>query len=145
MTNTQQIPSVALGKSGLRVSRIGLGAMGMSGVYGDSDENDSIATIHAALDAGVDLIDPGDFYGFGHNEMLIGRPLREVDREKVLLSIKSGGLRTPDGGWTGFDSRPDAVENTSSPTVCSHSVSTTSTSTGPPASIRASRSRTPSV
>ncbi|KAA0021264.1 aldo/keto reductase [Antrihabitans cavernicola] len=111
MTNTPQVPTVALGTSNLTVSRIGLGGMGMSGVYGDSDEKDSIATIHAALDAGINMIDTGDFYAFGHNEMLIGRALREVDRDKVLLSVKFGGMRTPDGAWTGFDTRPAAVKN----------------------------------
>lgn len=82
----------------------------MSGMYGPSDENESIATIHAAIDAGVTLLDTGDFYGMGHNEMLIGRAL-EGCRGQVLLSVKFGALRGPDGGWLGFDSRPEAVKN----------------------------------
>ena len=65
----------ALGAPGPDVSTIGLGCMGMSGMYGPADENESIATIHAALDAGITLLDTGDFYGMGHNEMLIGRAL----------------------------------------------------------------------
>lgn len=79
-------------------------------MYGPSDESESVATIHAALDRGVNLIDTGDFYGNGHNEMLIGRALRG-HRDRVLLSVKFGALRTPDGGWTGVDTRPAAVKN----------------------------------
>jgi aryl-alcohol dehydrogenase-like predicted oxidoreductase len=82
----------------------------MSGMYGPADENESIATIHAAIDHGVNLIDTGDFYGMGHNEMLIGRAL-EGRREGVLLSVKFGALRGPDGNWLGFDARPAAVKN----------------------------------
>jgi aryl-alcohol dehydrogenase-like predicted oxidoreductase len=84
--------------------------MGMSGMYGPSDEAESLATIHAALDRGVTLLDTGDFYGMGHNELLIGRALRDR-REKALLSVKFGALRSPDGGWVGFDTRPAAVKN----------------------------------
>jgi len=87
-----------------------LGCMGMSGMYGAADENESIATIHAALDAGVTLLDTGDFYGAGHNEMLIGRAL-QGRRDRALLSVKFGALRSPDGGWSGFDARPVAVKN----------------------------------
>jgi aryl-alcohol dehydrogenase-like predicted oxidoreductase len=83
--------------------------MGMSGMYGPSDEHESIATIHAALDAGVTLLDTGDFYGLGHNEMLIGRALKGR-REHALLSVKFGALRGPDGSWLGFDGRPAAVK-----------------------------------
>jgi aryl-alcohol dehydrogenase-like predicted oxidoreductase len=85
--------------------------MGMSEVYGPADRGDSVATIHAALDAGINLIDTGDFYGMGHNEMLIADALRGVPREKVLLSVKFGGLRAPDGTHHGFDGRPAAVKN----------------------------------
>ncbi len=99
-----------LGGTGLKVFPMALGCMGMSGVYGAADESESIATIHAALDAGVTLLDTGDFYGAGHNEMLIGRALKGR-RDRALLSVKFGALRSPDGGWGGFDGRPAAVKN----------------------------------
>ena len=89
---------------------IALGCMGMSGMYGATDERESIATIHAALDAGVTLIDTGDFYGQGHNEMLIGRALQDR-RGRALVSVKFGALRAPDGAWLGVDTRPVAVKN----------------------------------
>jgi len=101
---------VNLGRSGPRASRIGLGCMGMSGMYGASDEAQAVATIHAAIDAGVNLFDTGDFYGMGHNELLLGRALKGR-RERALLSVKFGALRTPDGLWTGTDGRPAAVKN----------------------------------
>ncbi len=82
----------------------------MSGMYGHADEDESIATIHAALDQGITLLDTGDFYGSGSNEILIGRALKGR-RDKALLSVKFGALRTPEGGWTGFDGRPLAVKN----------------------------------
>jgi len=84
--------------------------MGMSDLYGRADENESIATIHEAIERGVTLLDTGDFYGMGHNEMLIGRAI-EGRREKVLLSVKFGALRSPDGGFVGVDNRPAAVKN----------------------------------
>jgi aryl-alcohol dehydrogenase-like predicted oxidoreductase len=84
--------------------------MGMSGMYGPSDERESIATIHAALDAGINLLDTGDYYGAGHNELLIGRALRDR-RDKALISVKFGALRAPDGSWLGMDARPAAVRN----------------------------------
>ena len=93
------------------VSAIGLGCMGMSGMYGPSDRTEAIATIHAALEAGVDLLDTGDFYGMGHNEMLIAEAIREVPREKLIVSVKFGALRDPAGGWGGFDGRPTAVKS----------------------------------
>lgn len=102
--------SRTLGARGPAVFPLALGCMGMSGMYGHADESESIATIHAALDAGVDLIDTGDFYGVGHNELLIGRALLGR-RDRVLLSVKFGGLRAPGGGWTGVDARPQAVKN----------------------------------
>ncbi|WKG09051.1 aldo/keto reductase [Nocardia sp. PE-7] len=110
MTNSQ-IPTVALGDTGPRVSRIGLGAMGMSGMYGASDDRESIATVHAAVDAGINLIDTGDFYGAGHNEMLLGKAIAERAREDVVLSVKFGALRGPGGTWGGFDGRPAALRN----------------------------------
>ena len=100
----------ALGTNGPTVFPLALGCMGMSGMYGPADEQESIATIHAAIDRGVTLLDTGDFYGMGHNEMLIGRAL-DGRRGKVLLSVKFGALRGPDGSWLGFDSRPAAVKN----------------------------------
>src|SRR5579863_3036025 len=83
--------------------------MGMSGTYGPADEAESLATIHAAIDAGVNLLDTGDFYGMGHNEMLISRALH-FQREDVLLSVKFGAQRGPDGSWLGYDARPAAVK-----------------------------------
>ena len=99
-----------LGRSGPSVFPIALGCMGMSGMYGHADEGESVATIHEALDRGVDLLDTGDFYGMGHNEMLIGRVLKDR-RGEALVSVKFGALRDPKGGWTGFDTRPAAVKN----------------------------------
>ncbi|MBP2402786.1 General stress protein 69 [Streptomyces netropsis] len=103
-----------LGTTGPQVSALGLGAMGMSALYGDADRTESIATIHAALDAGVTLIDTGDFYGMGHNELLINEALRTAPagaREKALTSVKFGALRTVEGGFTGVDGSPAAVKN----------------------------------
>src|SRR5690349_4741727 len=108
---TTPLSSTRLGFNGPQsVSAIGLGAMGMSGMYGASDEAQSIATVHAALDHGINLIDTGDFYGMGHNELLIGRALKGR-RDAALLSVKFGALRGPDGSWIGFDARPAAVKN----------------------------------
>jgi len=100
-----------LGKDGPAVSAIGLGAMGMSSLYGPADRGESIATIHAAIDAGIDLIDTGDFYGAGRNEMLISEALRDRDRDDVKISVKFGALRGPDESWLGVDGRPEAVKN----------------------------------
>jgi aryl-alcohol dehydrogenase-like predicted oxidoreductase len=100
-----------LGKTGPTVSALGLGAMGMSAMYGPADRQESIATIHAALDAGITLIDTGDFYGMGHNEMLIGEALKGVARDRYLVSVKFGALRDPATGWAGVDARPVAVKN----------------------------------
>ena len=98
-----------LGRIDLDVFPVALGCMGMSGMYGPADEAESLATIHAAIDAGVNLIDTGDFYGMGHNEMLVGQALRFF-REKVLISVKFGAQRAPDGSWLGYDARPAAVK-----------------------------------
>jgi len=98
-----------LGRNGPHVFPIALGCMGMSGMYGPSDEAESIATLHAAVDAGVNLIDTGDFYGMGHNELLVGRAIRLL-RDQVLLSVKFGAQRGPDGSWLGYDARPAAVK-----------------------------------
>ena len=99
-----------LGRNGPSVSAIGLGCMGMSDFYGPADENESIATIHEAIDAGVTLLNTGDFYGMGHNELLIRRAI-EGRRDRVFLSVKFGALRGPDGRFNGFDGRPAAVKN----------------------------------
>jgi aryl-alcohol dehydrogenase-like predicted oxidoreductase len=101
---------VSLGKTGPQVSAFGLGCMGMSGMYGPSDRAESIATIHAAMEAGVTLLDTGDFYGMGHNELLIAEALKGKDRDKVQLSVKFGAQRDPSAGWIGFDGRPAAVK-----------------------------------
>ncbi|WP_307848752.1 aldo/keto reductase [Microbispora oryzae] len=107
------IPTRKLGTDGPEVSAIGLGAMGMSDLYGPADEQESVATLHAAIDAGVNLIDTGDFYGSGHNEMLIGRALRERRREDVVISVKFGSRRTPDGAFqpVPYDVSPAAVKD----------------------------------
>src|ERR1700712_1467092 len=100
-----------LGTSGPTVSAIGLGCMGMSDFYGPADRAESIATLHAALDAGITLLDTGDFYGMGHNEMLIREALGAHARERVQISVKFGALRGPDGAWSGYDCRPVAIRN----------------------------------
>src|SRR4051812_25934330 len=92
-----------LGASGPQVSAVGLGCMGMSDFYGPADETESIATIHAALDAGITLLDTGDFYGMGHNELLIREALKGRARDKVQISVKFGALRDPARGFLGFD------------------------------------------
>jgi len=102
--------SPQLGASGPRVSPVGLGCMGMSGMYGEADEAESVATIHAALDAGINLLDTGDFYGMGHNEILISRALEGGRRDKALISVKFGAQRGPDNSWLGYDARPAAVK-----------------------------------
>jgi len=84
--------------------------MGMSDLYGPADRTESIATIHAALEAGVNLLDTGDFYGMGHNELLIAEALQDR-REAVTISVKFGALRGPDGAWMGYDGRPKAIRN----------------------------------
>jgi len=103
--------TLKLGKSGPSVSALGLGCMGMSDVYGPTDRGESIATVRAAIDAGITLIDTGDFYGMGHNELLIAEALRGQDRDKLQISVKFGALRDPAGGFSGFDGRPAAVKN----------------------------------
>ena len=106
---TISTPLRKLGATGPEVFPIALGCMGMSGVYGAADESESVATIHAAVDAGINLIDTGDFYDMGHNEMLVGRALRFI-RDQVLISVKFGAQRSPDGAFLGFDARPAAVK-----------------------------------
>lgn len=100
-----------LGTTGPATAPVGLGCMGMSDMYGPSDRAESIATIHAALDAGINLLDTGDFYGMGHNEMLIAEALKERRREDVVLSVKFGAVRGPDGAFLGYDARPQSIRN----------------------------------
>src|SRR5712691_4344706 len=104
------VKTIHLGLNGPVVSQIGLGCMAMSDMYGPSDESESIATIHAALDAGITMLDTGDFYGMGHNEMLIRRAI-EGKRKDIFLAVKFGALRGPDGSFNGYDLRPEAVKN----------------------------------
>jgi aryl-alcohol dehydrogenase-like predicted oxidoreductase len=109
---TKQPSMMKLGATGPDVFPMALGCMGMgaSSFYGDSDEAESIATIHAALERGVNLLDTGDFYGTGRNELLVGKALKDR-RDRALLSVKFGALRGPDGAFNGYDARPAAVKN----------------------------------
>lgn len=100
----------SLGATGVTVSALGLGCMGMSDYYGPADRTESIATIHAALDAGITLLDTGDFYGMGHNELLLHEALAGQRRENAFIAVKFGALRSPDGNFIGFDGRPAAVK-----------------------------------
>jgi aryl-alcohol dehydrogenase-like predicted oxidoreductase len=100
----------SLGRTGPQVSALGLGCMGMSGMYGPADRAESIATIDAALDAGITLLDTGDFYGMGHNELLIAEALQGVPRDRFQVSVKFGAQRDPAGNWLGYDARPAAVK-----------------------------------
>jgi pyridoxine 4-dehydrogenase len=99
-----------LGETGPESSALGLGCMGMSGMYGPADRAESIATVTAALDVGINLLDTGDFYGMGHNELLIAEALRGRPREDYMLSVKFGAQRAPDGAWLGYDASPPAVK-----------------------------------
>ena len=110
MEATPQNQPRRLGSAGPTIFPLALGCMGMSGMYGPADERESIATIHAALDAGITLLDTGDYYGAGHNELLIGRALHDR-RDKAQLSVKFGALRGPEGSWLGIDTRPAATRN----------------------------------
>ena len=103
--------TTTLGRGGPVVSRAGLGLMGMSGIYGQADDQESIATIHAAVDAGITLLDTGDFYGMGHNELLLRDVLRKVPRDSVFIQVKFGGQRDPSGAFIGHDASPNAVKN----------------------------------
>ncbi|MET0708223.1 MAG: aldo/keto reductase [Tardiphaga sp.] len=103
--------TIQLGKTGPVVSALGLGCMGMSDVYGPSDRDESIRTLHAALDAGITLLDTGDFYGMGHNELLINEALKGRNHDHVLTSVKFGALRDSTGGFNGIDNRPAAIKN----------------------------------
>jgi aryl-alcohol dehydrogenase-like predicted oxidoreductase len=105
------IETTTLGRGGPVVSRAGLGLMGMSGIYGQADDQESLATIHAAVDAGITLLDTGDFYGMGHNELLLRDALRDIPRESVFIQVKFGGQRDPSGAFVGHDASPNAVRN----------------------------------
>jgi aryl-alcohol dehydrogenase-like predicted oxidoreductase len=105
------IETTTLGRGGPVVSRAGLGLMGMSGIYGQADDQESLATIHAAVDAGITLLDTGDFYGMGHNELLLRDALRDIPRESVFIQVKFGGQRDPSGAFVGHDASPNAVKN----------------------------------
>src|ERR1700723_3320163 len=104
------IETTTLGRGGPVVSRAGLGLMGMSGIYGQADDQESIATIHAAVDAGITLLDTGDFYGMGHNELLLRDALRSIPRASVFIQVKFGGQRDPSGAYIGHDASPNAVK-----------------------------------
>jgi len=108
---TDSLAQRRLGTNGPLVSAIGLGCMGMSGTYAPVEDEESVATIRAALDAGVTLLDTGDFYGMGHNEMLIRDALAARERGEALISVKFGALRGPDNRFAGTDGRPVAVAN----------------------------------
>ena len=103
------LPPRRLGIEGPVLFPLGQGCMGLSDLYGPADEGESIATIHAALDAGITLLDTGDYYRAGHNELLIGRAL-EGRRDRAVVSVKFGALRGPDGSWLGMDTRPAAMK-----------------------------------
>src|ERR1700689_2619575 len=104
--------TTTLGRDGPVVSRGGLGLMAMSGVYGQADDQESLATIHAAVDAGITLLDTGDFYGMGHNELLLRDALRRgIPRESVFIQVKFGGQRDPSGAFVGHDASPNAVKS----------------------------------
>lgn len=106
-----------LGKTGPATSIVGLGCMGMSDMYGPADRTESLATIDAAVEAGITLLDTGDFYGMGHNEMLIGEALKRHRRDDLLISVKFGAQRGPDGLWIGYDASPRALK-----TACAYSL-----------------------
>lgn len=100
-----------LGTHGPRVAALGFGCSALSGTYGPADRNESLRTLAAALDAGINLLDTADFYGMGHNESLIADALKGVNRDRVVLSVKFNGLRDPAGRFIGFDSRPASMKN----------------------------------
>jgi aryl-alcohol dehydrogenase-like predicted oxidoreductase len=103
--------TTTLGRGGPVVSRAGLGLMAMSGIYGRADDAESLATIHAAVDAGITLLDTGDFYGMGHNELLLRDALRSIPRDSVFIQVKFGGQRDPSGAYIGHDTSPNTVKN----------------------------------
>src|SRR3984893_6072786 len=102
---------IKLGRNGPMVSAFGLGCMGMSGGYGPADDKECVATIHAALEAGITMLDTGDFYGMGHNELLIREALKGGKRERAFIAVKCGAMRAPDLKFLGDDGRPQAIKN----------------------------------
>jgi aryl-alcohol dehydrogenase-like predicted oxidoreductase len=106
----RSMQTIQLGRNGPTVSAFGLGCMGMSGIYGSANDKESVATIHAALEAGITMLDSGDFYGMGHNEMLIREALKTGKRERAFIAVKFGSLRGPDGKILGDDARPQSVK-----------------------------------
>ena len=104
--NTRQ-----LGRTGPTTSALGLGCMGMSDLYGPADRGQALATLADARAAGITLLDTGDFYGMGHNEMLVGEALAQAPRDQAIVSVKFGAQRGPDGAWLGYDARPVAVKS----------------------------------
>ncbi len=101
--------TIGLGATGPELFPIALGCMAMSGIYGRTSDEEGIATIQQAIDRGINLIDTGDFYGNGHNEMLVGRAIAGR-RDQVHISVKFGALRSPDGAFIGYDARPQLVK-----------------------------------
>jgi pyridoxine 4-dehydrogenase len=100
-----------LGSTGQTVSALGLGLMGMSAFYGPVDRKECIRTIHQALDDGITILDTGDFYGMGHNELLLGEALQGRKRDEAFVSVKFGAQRSPDGAFIGYDARPQALKS----------------------------------
>jgi aryl-alcohol dehydrogenase-like predicted oxidoreductase len=107
----KRVRNMRLGRNGPEVSAVGLGLMGMAGGYGPADDTESIATIHAALDAGVTFLDAGDFYGHGHTELLLRDALKGGRRDRAFIAIKFGAQRSADGKFMGDDNRPNSVKN----------------------------------
>ena len=136
--------TLQLGRNGPTVSAFGLGCMGMSGGYGPAEDKESLATIQAALEAGITMIDTGDFYGMGHNEMLIRDALKGGKRDRAFIMVKCGSMRSPDGKIVGDDARPQSIKNFLA-IRCAGSAPITSIFTSRRASIRTCRSRIPSA
>jgi len=122
-----------LGANGPELSSLGLGCMGMSDFYGPAEEAESIATIQTALEAGITLLDTGDFYGMGRNELLLREALKGGKRDRVFLQVKFGAQRDPAGAFIGYDARPAAVK-----TALAYSLTRLGTDTGDPPTRRSS-------
>ena len=105
---TATMPHRSLGRSGVNVSALGLGCMGMSEFYGAGNDEESIAVIHRAIDLGIDFLDTADVYGIGRNEELVGRAIRDR-RDKVFLATKFGNVRDEKGAFIGVNGKPDYI------------------------------------